>query len=224
MQKTEEICRAAESSLTQMKVVSDNAETTVSTVNVEQNHQGYTDKAMANSKSAQGCENCGRKHEEHRRELFSAYGKVCNECLKQNHTAVKCHSCSGRAKLTQRQIQAIDEDDSDKVFPTQISAVNLDDPQLVTGKLESGNFLCFQVDTGAQCNIIPLELYKKVSRDFQMTRVILARTTITAYGGTTLSVAGSVILHVWRGDHRCKMTASWSTIPASIHCLEEGPV
>ena len=90
-------------------------------------------------------------------------------------------------------------------FPTEISAVNLDDSQLVTLKLESGNFLRFQVDTGAQCNVIPLELYKKASRDFKMTRVIPARTTITAYGGTTLPVVGSVILRVWRGDRRCKL-------------------
>ena len=46
-----------------------------------------------------------------------------------------------------RQVQAIDEDDSDEVFPTQISAVNLDDSQMMTLKLESGNFLRFQVDT-----------------------------------------------------------------------------
>ena len=75
---------------------------------------------------------------------------------------VKCHSLSGRAKPTQRQVQAIDEDDSDKVFPTQISAINLDDSQLVTVNLESGNFLQFQVDAGAQCNVMPLELYQKV--------------------------------------------------------------
>ena len=203
--KTEEICRAAESMLAQMKVVSDNADTTISAIKVEQDHQGYSDKAMANSKPARECGNCGRKHEQHKRELCPAYGKVCNKCLKPNHFAMKCRSRIGRAGHTRRQIQVIDEDDSDEVFPTEISAVNLDDSQLVTLKLESGNFLRFQVDTGAQCNVIPLELYKKASRDFKMTRVIPARTTITAYGGTTLPVVGSVILRVWRGDRRCKL-------------------
>ena len=118
---------------------------------------------------------------------------------------MKCRSCSGRTKPLRTQVQAIDEDDYDEVFSTQISAVNLDDSQLVTLKLESGNFLCFQVDTRAQCNVIPLELYKKASRDFKMTQVIPARTTITAYGGTTHPVVRSVILRVWRGECRCKL-------------------
>ena len=81
LQKTEELCSAAESMLAQMKVVSDNAETTVSVVNVKQDHQGPPDKAMATSKSTLECENCGRKHEQHKRELCPCYGKVCNNCL-----------------------------------------------------------------------------------------------------------------------------------------------
>ena len=114
--KTEEICRAAESMLAQMKVVSDNADTTISAIKVEQDHQGYSDKAMANSKPARECGNCGRKHEQHKRELCPAYGKVCNKCLKPNHFAMKCRSRIGRAGHTRRQIQVIDEDDSDEVL------------------------------------------------------------------------------------------------------------
>ena len=51
LQKREEICCAAESILVQMKVVGENTDTTVSAVKVEQDHQGHTDKAMANCKS-----------------------------------------------------------------------------------------------------------------------------------------------------------------------------
>ena len=190
LQKTEEICRAAESMLAQMKVVGDTVETTVSAVKVEQEHQGHPDKTMATSRPVRECGNCGRKHEQYKRELCPAYGKVCNKCLKPNHFSVKCRSRSVRAKHIRRQVQVIDEDDPDEVFSTQISAVNLDDSQLVTLKLESGNFLRFQVDTGAQCNVIPVSLYQKASGDFK---------------GTTLPVVGSVILRVWRGNRRCKL-------------------
>ena len=113
---------------------------------------------------------------------------------KPNQLAVKCNS--GRAKSIQRQVQAIDGDDLDEVFSTQISSMNLVDSQLVTLKLESGNFPRFQVDTGAQCNVIPLELYKKASRDFKLSQVTPARTSITAYRGATLPVVGSAILRV----------------------------
>ena len=81
-----------------------------------------------------------------------------------------------------------------------MAAVSLDDSQLVTLKLESGNYLRFQVDTGAQCNVIPLELYKKATKDTKLAHVTPLRSQITAYGGTTLPVVGRVILWVWRGE------------------------
>ena len=56
---------------------------------------------------------------------------------------------------TQRSVRAVDED-TDDVYPTQVSAVYMDDLQLATMKLESGNSLRDQVDTGCQCNVIPL--------------------------------------------------------------------
>ena len=37
----------------------------------------------------------------------------------------------------------------------------MDDSQFVMLKLSNGNYLRFQVDTGAQCNVVPLDLYKK---------------------------------------------------------------
>ena len=54
----------------------------------------------------------------------------------------------------------------DKVFGVQeISAVTLDDSQLVTLNLESGNYFRFQPNTGAQCNVVPLHLYKKATKN-----------------------------------------------------------
>ena len=55
---------------------------------------------------------------------------------------------------------------SDEVFGVQeISAVTLDDSQLVMLKLESGNYFRFQPNTGAQCNVVPLHLYKKATKN-----------------------------------------------------------
>jgi len=41
--------------------------------------------------------------------------------------------------------------------------VTLDNSQLVTLKLESGNYLRFQPDNGALCNVVPLYFYKKAT-------------------------------------------------------------
>ena len=205
LQKTDEICRAAESMIAQMKVVSESSGATVSAVRASQERQQSLldeSKTSPGGKRSRECWNCGRTHEYHRKELCPAYGKVCNKCLKPNHFAAKCRSTKN--KSSQRSIKVID-DDADEVFPTQVLAVHLDDSQFVTLKLESGNYLRFQVDTGAQCNVIPLTLYKEATKDFKLTHVTPAKTPITAYGGTTLPVVGKVLIRVWRGDFRCQL-------------------
>ena len=63
-------------------------------------------------------------------------------------------------------VYCFEDELSDEVFGVQeISAVTLDDSQLVTLNLESGNYLRFQLNTGAQCNVVPLHLYKKTTKD-----------------------------------------------------------
>ena len=56
--------------------------------------------------------------------------------------------------------------------------------------------MCLQADTGAQCNVVPLELYKKATNDRQLGNVNPTKTRTTAYGGTTLPVVGTVLLQV----------------------------
>ena len=56
-------------------------------------------------------------------------------------------------------MRAIEDAGTDEVFPAEVAAVYLDDSNFITLKLKSGNFLRFQVDTGAKCNVMPLELY-----------------------------------------------------------------
>ena len=66
----------------------------------------------------------------------------------------------------------------------EISAVTLDESQLVTLKLESGNYLRFQPDTGAQSNVVPLHLYKKATKDVDLCNVTPVNMVIISYGGS----------------------------------------
>ena len=93
---------------------------------------------------------------------------------------------------------------SDEVFGVEeISAVTLDDSQLVTLKLESGNYLHFQPDTGAQSNVVPLHLYKKATKDVDLCNVTPVNTAIISYGGISIPILGKVHLRVWHGHFRC---------------------
>ena len=91
----------------------------------------------------------------------------------------------------------MEDEFSDELFGVEeISAVTLDDSHLVTLKLESGNYLRFQPDTGAQCNVVSLHLYKKATRDFNLLNVTPVSTAIISYGGTSIPILGKVRLRV----------------------------
>ena len=149
------------------------------------------------SQELRECRNCGRKHEFYKRELCPAFGKTCNKCRKPNHFAVKCRTRSSRS------VRLI-EDDGEEIFQTSVVG-EIDDSQCVTLQLDSGNYLRFQVDTGAQCNVVPLDLYKKATKDFELSKVKPARHIITAYGGSKLKVVGRALIRVKRGDFRCRL-------------------
>ena len=93
----------------------------------------------------------------------------------------------------------------------------MDDSQLVTLRLEPGNYLQFQPNTGAQCNVIPVDLYKKATKDYKLERVTPLNTQLAAYGGSKLKVVGQVHIQVWRDNHKwqlnCKLVDSKAIRP-----------
>ena len=101
--------------------------------------------------------NCGWIHDPNNCFVCS---KTCKNSGRKNYFATLC--CSGKrwGPLSTQSIKAVDQeigpsDNSDEIYVvSDIAAVTLDDEQLVTLQLSSRNYLHFQPDTGAQCNII----------------------------------------------------------------------
>ena len=89
------------------------------------------------------------------------------------------------------------------MYQIEVAAVKLDDSQLVTLKLESGNFIRFQPDTGAQCNVLPLQVYRKASKDEKLEKVNRTQASLVAYGGSKIKVVGRVSIRVWRNERSC---------------------
>ena len=88
--------------------------------------------------------------------MCPAYGKRYNKCNKLNHFAAQCRTPAERMTSTlDKEVKTI-EDDMEEVFPIEVVKVGLDDSQLVTVQLKSGCYVRFQVDTGAQCNVLPV--------------------------------------------------------------------
>ena len=69
----------------------------------------------------------------------------------------------------------------------------------MTLKVTSGNFIRFEVVTGARCNVLPLHIYKKATGDFELKQV----TPTNSYDDGNTPVLGTVILQVWRGSFTC---------------------
>ena len=108
---------------------------------------------------------CGRLHEL-KRALCPAWGKRCNKCKQENHFASKC---------TAKSVRSMENEDDEEVYCVyNVSTLKqLPDDQLVTLKVESGNMVRFQVDTGADCNVIPTSIYKKTTKDWNLKNVPL---------------------------------------------------
>ena len=63
----------------------------------------------------------------------------------------------------------LSEPEDTKIFQTVTPPTGVDDSQLMTLRLDSGNHIRFQVDTGAECNVVPLSVYKKATKDTGLT-------------------------------------------------------
>ena len=209
LERTDEICRAAEQMSEQLRVVGDThvEGTTAHAVQMSGKTRHKTTKTAAaeqnQSKPSVECWNCGRTHEL-RKDACPANGKKCKICGKNNHFAVKCRSAEKGNKPSVRGVELVDGEQKElHVYTTNKEQEQLDDSQLITLKLESGNFLRFQPDTGAQCNVIPLHLYKKATEDYKLSQVKRGNVALRAYGGAKLPVVGCARIKVWRHRTPC---------------------
>ena len=75
--------------------------------------------------------------------------------------------------------------------------------QQVTLKAQSGKFVRFLPDTRAQCDVLPLQIYKDSSGDHDLANVILEESILIAYGGSSVKVIGETILRVYRCQRSC---------------------
>ena len=204
LQKTDEICRAHETTIEQMKVVggSSTGDTDSGDVNAFSKKPKGGKKGVVDSLEAMT--------PEEKRVVIAGVGMMCQSVKTVQHlekgvTSVTSKTISRTCVLDQclnRRSEEIESIIWRMNFQTKFSAWS-DDSQLVTLKLESGNYLRFQPDTGARCNVVPLHLYKKATRHFNLLNVTPVSTAIISYGGTSIPILGRVRLRVWRGDFRC---------------------
>lgn len=161
--KAVDICRANEATQSHMKAL--NEESDIAVNKVAKAKQQRKPKASDNKE----CGKCGNKHEYGK---CPAYGQTCKLCQRKNHYARVCKSKKPRDyhKKTDRSVNEI-EQEQDELFIGAIqsnrkrndSQSQKDDKKWKEVLKINGQKLTFRLDTGADCNVLPLATYNQVA-------------------------------------------------------------
>ena len=213
LERTLDLCRANEVSTAQQKEVDKINDSGVHAVGRGRRPGGYTKEKKKPSGNQNGwitdCRFCGRNHKKSK-EACAAYGKVCIKCKKPNHFKVKCpqvHSSDQRHRI--RGINNVidteaEEDPELQIYTVRtVSSIKLQDEQTVTLKIRSKSYIRFQIDCGADCNVLPVHIYKAATGDHDLKEVSPSDTILYVYGQTGTHSTGRVKFQVWRGMKTC---------------------
>ena len=155
LEKAIDIACAAESTAVQMKVMS--AESGLSAVKDKDKEQSEIVPPVS-SGWIKDCRFCGRNR---KRRSSPAFGQICAYCKKRNHFVAKCPAKSKVSTVQER-------------LYLSAAGVGNGSREMVTfsvskeSKPLSGHDVSFLMDTGAECNLLPLDVYKKVAGDLHL--------------------------------------------------------
>ena len=186
LQKAIDICRAAETSSQQLKAMqSMSAEGNVDIVKKKVFKNKPSKSAENQAVTLQICGKCGYKHEPRK---CPAFGKVCKNCNKRNHFAKECKS---------KKMHELHDNDSDSdIFLNSIETKDQLNDWKVNVKIQNKN-ISVKLDTGAQCNVLPLHVYKQINRNKPLKR---SNSRLVSYSGHRLDTVGKVTLLVSTKD------------------------
>lgn len=170
-------------------------------------------KASSSSKAKLTINNCSRCGNTHLINACPAYGKVCNKCKKLNHFSNFCKfTFDSVPKFTknnksqfkkenkkfykQNLINTIDSDteisDENLIFSiNQVKIKEINNKKWFQVIYVNETQINFQLDTGAETNVLPYNLYKIINskEPIQQTNA-----KIESYGGYKLNTMGTVLL------------------------------
>lgn len=220
LERTLEICRASEVSRTQQREAEELTGGNVHAFSRKEEQPTATSKQVLKNKSDEpgtdlgwiaNCRFCGRSHTR-QREKCPAWGKVCLKCNGQNHFRVKCrslkhtHSRVGTHGINTLKDNGNVEDSDSEVYTVRtVSSVRLKAEQTVTLKTGPKCYIKFQIDSGADCNVLPAHIYKAALKDFQMNNVRHSSMILYGYGQKGTRSMGRVKIHVERDDRSCDL-------------------
>ena len=173
LKKCIDLCRSAEVTITQMKIISDHV-AAEEVHRIKTTRQTGIRRATGNDTTKISCKFCAGRHSQGK-ESCPAWGKECRKCAGKNHFARACRKTRGqRAKVycmaeEERRVKESDTEMSDveylgsvAVYAGNVCTVGPSDeiyPREIYAEMLVGDKpVQFQVDCGASINILPEKL------------------------------------------------------------------
>lgn len=139
------------------------------------------------------CYKCGKTHSVNE---CPAYNKNCNICGYKNHFAIMCKN---KIKSESKQLNIVEEDDkvTEYLLLEKIGVGDTNNTWTDTVKINELN-VEIKLDTGAQLNVMPIEIYKKIkSVQLEKSEII-----IKTFGGFTMKSQGKINVKI--ENDKCK--------------------
>lgn len=181
LQKTIELCRNFE--LTTMQTRELNKEEKVEVVKAMHRQE--------NQKQWNGevydCNRCGRKH---KRGVCPAFDKVCISCGLKGHFAIECktkQNVNKKVSEVTQQVRVNEESEAEEEFYIHVVEDQCDDDWYETIEM-NGKTVAVKLDTGAQCNVLPVRILHDIPVNIEPSRT---RNLVT-YNGQPITVVGEV--------------------------------
>ena len=191
LSKASDICKAAEQTSQQLKLIATGTYESVGAVRTEQKNvpPQNTRRPRDSPINRPECRSCGY-HQGNRQ--CPARGQTCHKCGQKNHFQSKCRSTNPKVNNVEEVPEAV----------FRISQVGTGTCALITmevGMQSSQSKVTLQLDTGAECNLLSLKDYRRVTADEDLTQ--LKRCSykfIKTYTNERYKILGSTELPTWR--------------------------
>ena len=139
--------------------------------------------------------NCGRCGTTHAKQKCPVFGQKCRRCGNLNHFQSLC-----RSKI----VATVKEEDFDDDGPYDICAIG-EEPKprvnkalvnLFVNSRQPENQVRFQVDTGSECDLLPMKLYKSLTGDTALNKLQRCAKSVISYTGERQQITGKIKLRV----------------------------
>ena len=170
-----------------------------------------TEVSAVRHSSLQKDKSCGRLHSR-KKDLCPAFRKTCPACSKPNHFAKVCKTTGRR---TSGRINVVDIEDPETVFDIEALTQTSQRHETHCTVYINTQDVKLQIDTGAKCSVMPVEIYNRVKAHERINRHNAVN--LIAYGGDRFSTLGSV-------NFRCKIGSTTELITFQVIDRQANPI